>query len=596
MPEEQHAPQVASYQIDVTLDTQEKKLRGDERLTFVNVSKKSLDTLFLHLYPNAFQSDTTTLMKESLFPDIVKKKEKYHGFMEIQKVGIKGGLDLTDQKIIEETIMKLPLLHPLPPQESIQLEIRFVVKLPQVFVRMGYSGADFMIGQWFPKMAVLEEDGGWNAHQYHFNSEFFADFGTYDVSITVPPEYLIAATGRKLEARENPDSTKTFVFRAEDVHDFAWAASPNYGVSKRIVDGIELSFYCKSEHEDAVERIMSDAEFALECYSSSFGKYAYDHLTIVDAKIGVAGGAMEYPTLVTIRPSGLPPDKIHADAMILFHEIAHQWWYGMVASNEFEEAWLDEGFAVYSGRAALEKRFGKDANIIDLWKIKISDLDYARLGNLLDLQSDPVVKNSWEFRNYVSHHSKVYFKASLILETLKNYIGEEMMDQVLKEYFRRHKFRHPKTSDFVGVVNQVSGEDFTFFLQQLLYGTGFCDYEVTSIESVPVEGEDGEEEYKIEVQLRRLGEVIIPVDVEIELEDGEKIRRSWDGKERWYKIEIQTNSEIKSAVIDPENKIVLDINVNNNSLTARSNDSVMMRLSSECLFWLENLMHLITCF
>ncbi|NIN00628.1 MAG: hypothetical protein GTO24_21845, partial [candidate division Zixibacteria bacterium] len=424
----------------------------------------------------------------------------------------------------------------------------------------------------------------------------FADFGTYDVSITVPPEYLIAATGHKLEARENPDSTKTFVFRAEDVHDFAWAASPNYEVSKRIADGIELSFYYKSEHEDAVERIMNDAEFALKYYNSSFGKYPYGHLNIVDAKIGVAGGAMEYPTLVTIRPSGLPPDKIRADAMILFHEIAHQWWYGMVASNEFEEAWLDEGFAVYSGRAALEKRFGKDANIIDLWKIKMSALDYARFGNLLDLQSDPVVKNSWEFRNYVSHHSKVYLKASLILETLKNYIGEEMMDQVLKEYFRRHKFGHPKTSDFVQAVNRVSGEDFTFFFQQLLYGTGFCDYEVTSIESVPVEGGNGEEEYKVEVQLRRLGEVIIPVDLEIELEDGEKIRGAWDGKERWYKTEIQTNSEIKSAVIDPENKIVLDINFNNNSLTARSNDSVMMKLSSECLFWLENLMHLITCF
>ncbi len=596
LPEEQRSPGVASYQINVTLETQEKKLWGDERLTFVNTSKKSVDTLFLHLYPNAFQSDTTTLMKESLFPDRVKKKEKYRGFMKIEKVGIKGGLDLTDQKIIEETIMKLALPHRLPPRDSIQLEIEFMVKLPQVFVRMGYSGADFVIGQWFPKMGVLEEDGGWNAHQYHYSSEFFADFGTYDVSITVPPEYLIAATGHKLEARENPDSTKTLVFRAEDVHDFAWAASPNYRVSKRIVDGIELTFYYKSEHEDAAERIMNDAEFALKYYNSSFGKYAYDHLTIVDAKIGVAGGAMEYPTLVTIRPSGLPPDKIHVDAMILFHEIAHQWWYGMVASNEFEEAWLDEGFAVYSERRALEKRLGKRANVIDLWGIKISDLDYARFGNLLDLQSDPVVKNSWEFRNYVSYHSKVYFKASLILETLKNYMGEEMMDQVLKEYFRRYKFRHPNTSDFVQVVNQVSGEDFTFFFEQLLYGTGFCDYEVTSIESVPVEGEDGEEEYKIEVQLRRLGEVVMPVDVEIELEDGEKIRRSCDGKERWHKIEIQTNSEIKSAVIDLENKIVLDINVNNNSLTASSNDSVMMKLSLECLFWLENLMHLITCF
>lgn len=590
------APQAASYRIEVKLDTLEKKLWGEEKLIFLNTSTSSVDTLLLHLYPNAFRSDTTILMKESLFPVRIKKAEKYRGSIKIQEVGIKGGTDLTDKKIVEETIMKLPLPHPLPPQKGIELQISFMVKLPEVFVRMGHSGKDFMIGQWFPKMAVLEKDGNWNAHQYHFNSEFFADFGTYEVSITVPPEYVIGATGYLSETRENPDSTKTFVFHAEDVHDFAWVASPDYRISRRSVDETEVSFFYKPEHEDAAGRIMDDAEFALKYYNSSFGRYAYDHLTIVDAKIGVAGGAMEYPTLVTIRPSGLPPDKIHADAMILFHEIAHQWWYGMVASNEFEEAWLDEGFAVYSQRRALEARFGEKGNIANLWGIKINDVDHARFGNLLDLQSDPVVKNSWEFRDYLSHHSQVYFKASLILETLRNCVGEEMMSQLLKEYFRRYRFRHPKTSDFVDLVGEVTGEDFNFFFQQLLYGTGFCDYEVTSIESTPVEGERGKDRYKTDVQFRRLGEVVIPVEVEIELEDGNRIRRVWDGKDRWHRIEIETDCEIKAAVIDPDNKIVLDINLNNNSLTVKSNDSLLMKLFADCLFWLENVMHLITCF
>jgi len=225
---EEHAPRIASYEIEVRLDGEEKKLWGKEIVSFLNTSKKSVDTLFLHLYPNAFRSDTTTLMKESLFGERVRQEEKYRGFVEIERAALRDGFNLTDKKIIDETIMKLPLPNPLLPQERIELEIEFMVRLPEVFVRMGYSGEDFMLSQWFPKMAVLEEDGNFNAHQYHFSSEFFADFGTYHVCITVPPQYVVGATGHLVEEHQNSDSTKTFVFHAEDVHDFAWAASPSY--------------------------------------------------------------------------------------------------------------------------------------------------------------------------------------------------------------------------------------------------------------------------------------------------------------------------------------------------------------------------------
>lgn len=593
---EEHASPIACYQIDVKLDAQAKKLWGNEMVTFVNTSGKSQDTLLLHLYPNAFQSDTTTFMKESLFPDRIKKMEKYRGTIEIEKVSLNSGLDLTDKKIVDETIMKLPLPDPLTPQDSISLKIEFVVKLPEIFVRMGYSGDDFMIGQWFPKMAVLDEDGTWNAHPYHFNSEFFADFGAYDVSITVPLKYMVGATGHLVKERENTDSMKTLVFHAEDVHDFAWAASPDFLVTKRIVDGIEVEFFYKPEHEKNAKRIVDYAEFALKYYNSSFGKYHYGHFTIVDIQIGFGGGAMEYPTFITISPSGLPPEKIRVDALVIFHEMAHQWWYGMVASNEFEEAWLDEGFADYSQRRVLEHRYDKSANLVNLWGINLNEANLAKAGYLLDLQSDPIVKNSWEFQNYLSYRTNVYFKASLVLETLRNLLGEEKMDEVLKEYFRRYKFKHPKTHDFIQVVNELAGGDWTSLLEQLLFGTGVCDYEVESIKSTPLKKEDGKTRYKTEAIVKRWGEVVIPVDVVIELGDGKKIKENWNGKERWHKIEMETDSEIKSAIVDPENKIVLDVNVNNNSLTAQTQDSVMVRLFAQGLFWLETLVHGITCF
>ena len=152
---EEHAPRIASYDIEVELDTKNKKLLGKEILTFKNTSEKSVDTLFFHLYPNAFRSDTTAFMKESLFPDRVRSREEHWGYVEIKKINLGSGYDLTDQKIIDETVMRLPLPEPLAPETTIRLEIEFAVKLPELLVRMGYSGNRFVMGQWFPKMAVL---------------------------------------------------------------------------------------------------------------------------------------------------------------------------------------------------------------------------------------------------------------------------------------------------------------------------------------------------------------------------------------------------------------------------------------------------------
>jgi len=282
--------------------------------------------------------------------------------------------------------------------------------------------------------------------------------------------------------------------------------------------------------------------------------------------------------------------------MIIFHEIAHQWWYGMVASNEFEEAWLDEGFAVYSQRKALEERFGKTGNLVDLWGIEIGDQDLAKFGYLLDPQSDIPVKNSWEFQDYLSYRANVYYKASLFLETLENLLGQEKMKKLLREYFLRYKFKHPKTEDFIQLVAEIGGDDLDPFFFQFLFETGICDYQVASVKSTPLKKENEQQIYQSEVLLKRSGEAKIPVEVLIELEDGKRIEKIWDGKRRWYRIELETKSRIESVMVDPENKIVLDIDVNNNSLTTKSQDSVIFKLCSQYLFLMQTFIQWITSF
>jgi hypothetical protein len=594
--EDQHAFPVASYRIGVALDTLQKLLEGDETITFVNTAAVSIDTLYLHLYPNAFRSDSTILMKESLFPDRFKKEDRYRGGMEIEKVVLDTSLDWSDKKIIEETIMKLPLPRPLSSDKTINVKIKFKVKLPQILMRLGYSKRDYMIGQWFPKMAVLQRDGSWNAYQYHASSEFFADFGTYDVSITVPVQFVVGATGSLTEERVNADSTKTSIFQAEDVHDFAWVTGPDFKVFQRTIDGIKVNFLCAPEHAKEAETTLNETEFAFKYYNSTYGIYPYRNFTIADAKIGLGGGGMEYPTFITVSLSNFPPDKVRLNAMVIYHEIAHQWWYGMVASNEFEEAWLDEGFATYSENRIMEKRFGQKGNFVNLGRLNISDEDLTRLSYLLDPQSDPVVKNSWEFMDFLSYRACVYSKAALLLETLGNYLGQERMSELLGEYFRRYKFKHPTTGDFIRLTKEITGEDFTSLFEQVLYGTGVCDYEVASVKSEPVKHDQAKGVFRTEVVLKRLGEVVMPVDVLIELEDGETIRQNWDGRERWHSIEMETNSRIKSAIVDPEDKLALDVNVNNNSLTTDAEDSVILKLFSQSLNWSEWLIHFISSY
>jgi hypothetical protein len=594
--EDRNALPIASYKIEVTLDTLQKMLEGDEIITFVNTAVKSVDTLYLHLYPNAFRNDTTTLMRESMFPERIKKEDKYRGWVDIEKVVLDSSLEWSDEIIVEETIMKLPLPEPLLPDKTINLRIEFKVKLPQILMRLGYSKQDYMIGQWFPKMAVLQKDGSWNAHQYHANSEFFADFGTYKINITVPGQYVVGATGSLTEKRENSDSTKTVTYEAVDVHDFAWVASPDFQVYKRTVDGIEVNLLCQLEHAPEAERILDEAEFAFKYYNSNYGQYHYRNFTIADIKIGLGGGGMEYPTLITVSLSNFPPDKVRLNAMVVFHEMAHQWWYGMVASNEFEEAWLDEGFAAYSENRILEKRFGPKGNFAELGGLNLSDDNLTKLSYLLDPQSDPVVKNSWEFMDFLSYRACVYSKAALLLETLGNYLGQERMFELLQEYFRRYKFKHPTTGDFIRLTNEITGEDFNPLFEQFLYGTGMCDYEVASIKNEPQKSDSAKGMFRTEVMLKRLGEVIMPVDVLIELEDGKTIRQDWDGKERWHRIELETNSRIKTAIVDPEDKLALDINVNNNSLTTEAEDSVVLKLFAQSLWWAEWLVHFITAY
>lgn len=571
------------------MNDKEKIIYGQEEITFLNTSIKDIDTLHLHLYANAFSSDSTVFIKESKSLKELMLKEEYRGYIQVKNVkSFARKLNWN----VNETQMKIFLPESLRPGENVEISLEFELKLPQIISRMGYDKDNFILSEWFPKMAVLEKEGVWKDFPYHRLTEFYSDFGDYDVSITLPLKYIIDATGYIVTEKKNPDSTKTVTFKAEKVHDFAWCASPDFRIKKANINGVEVVFLLLPESSYKYQRWAKAAKVALKYCNSHFGRYPYGKLVIAESYIGLTGGAIECPMLVTM-PIRLPfsPGNIRPDEEILIHEVAHQWWYGVVASNEAEEAWLDEGFATYTTSQIMEKEYGEKGNLIDFLGIKFSALNLAKWIYLRYPELDRVVKPSWEFVSSRSYGVNVYFKASLVLELLENIIGEEKMDTLLNEYYNRYQFKHPKTDDFIELAEKVSGKELESFFRDWLFETKTCDYEVRKIKS-----EKKEKIYQTTVELWRNGEIIMPVEVLIELEEGEKIRKIWDGKDRWFELKLETKTRIRSAILDPENKIVLDVNVNNNGLSTKPYRWPVFKFFSNYLFWMESVIQWMIAF
>jgi hypothetical protein len=600
---------IVDYRIQVKLLPETKGLAGQETVTWLNDSSVPVSELQFHLYLNAFKNNRSTFLKESGGTHRgFKVDEDNWGYNTVKSLRIKDGEDLTsrmefiqpdDGNSDDQTVMRVPLPAPLGPQEKITLEIEFEAKLPRVFARSGFFDDFYMVGQWFPKLGVNQE-GIWNCHQYHVNSEFFADYGVFEVAITVPKEYVVGATGQRTGERVNADGTVQYTYYQEDVHEFAWTACPDFVEFRErfALDDLpvdtEIILLVHRQHLNQKDRLRDSLKKGIEFYSRNYGPYPYPTITLVDPPIKALGaGGMEYPTLFTTMAVWFMPEGLRMPEMVTIHEFGHGYWYGMVGSNEFEEAWLDEGINSYSEMKAMDQYYGHDRSMVDLGPVKISDTDYQRLQFIPASAWDPIVKNSWEFVNGGSYGSNVYSKAALTLRTLENYLGERVMAEIMRTYYEHWKFRHPTTDDFIAVAEEVSGRDLGWFFDQFLKTAGSLDYAVSSIrsreEKEPVgffggellrakskKGErdkDQEKVYRSEVVVFRKGELFFPQEILVVFEDGQEVLEKWDGRDRWKRFVYHRPSKLKSARIDPEYKILLDVDFFNNSKVMKPNSA-----------------------
>lgn len=640
------SPRNANYQIQVRLDAEKKTLEGSEVVTWRNIQDTPTGELPFHLYYNAWRNTHSTWLRERALGGGLPTnlRDDSWGYVEVSSVKLLGGspfqgADLTptgkfiapdDGNTEDRTVLQVTLPRPVNPGEEVRIEIKWHSKIPRTFSRTGFRGNFFFVAQWFPKIGVFEAGGKWDCRQFHAATEFYSDYGVYDVRITVPNDFVLGATGRLIETKDNGDGSVTRRHYQEDVHDFAWTASPDYLVKTSRFEHaglkpIDMRLLLQPEHEAQAERHFAATRAALQYYGSWYGEYPYGHITIVDPAYGSGAGGMEYPTLFTCGSRYFNLEGGGSPEGVTIHEAGHQFWYGIVGNNEFEHAWLDEGFNTFSTARTMDVAFGEVAYVRRYFQGLLPwinrDLKFKRMtsGNRLDgyrsaAKSDAQSTPTYQY--FPGTASRItYDKTALWLSTLERHLGWETLQRILSTHFSRWKFRHPKPEDFFAVANEVSGQNLTPFFDQVHRSSNVFDYAVESVSTAPIQlrgmtesggklvpapastPESKAQLFRSQVVVRRLGEAIWPVEVLFGFENGEKVRETWDGQYRWKAFTFEKPSKLKYAVVDPDHKLLLDINYTNNSkLVSPQAKFPARKWASKWMIWLQDLMNTMAFF
>jgi len=655
---------VVAYTIDARLNTDKKSLDATETFTYKNLTGQSLTTVPLHLYLNAFRPEST-FTRETHFIGGVRDSEagdnypaEKLGSITISHIDADGYGDLTsamhfiapdDGNAQDHTVAEITLSHPLSPNDSITFHLAFHDQFPLSVARNGWKRDFIMGGQWYPKPGVFWH-GAWNCHQYHATTEFFSDFATFNVNLTLPRRYVVGASGVPTGEFVNPpvqgqEATKTISFYGEDIGDFAFAASPHFTVTDGTflssLGPVKVHVLALAAHPKAGLRYLDITQKALAEFDRHYGPYPYKVLTVIDPEPDSEIGGMEYPTLFTGDSTWFRDPTYFTTEETVVHEFGHQYWYGMVATNEFEDAWLDEGINSYTEVKALDAIFGRNTSLFNRSYANAGDSELLRSEYLLVPDYDPVTRWAFKFRDSDSYGGVTYGKSATLLATLEGLIGRDTMDEAMRTYFISYRFTHPTTEDLLRTIEQVAiahgkaiatipqtppkvtqtsnlpigaeppkinilptSPPFTTtgnpdyasapatnsslrdYFNQSVYGTQILDYTVDSIASdpdqwwLPEPRDEKDVQYLSTVYLHRKGDFILPVTAEIVFDDGTRIRERWNGVDRWTKFTYTRKAQIVSVEIDPDHVIPLDSNLFNNSYTIDSNPTPARKLTN----------------
>ncbi len=512
--------QHVDYKMDIDFDVENHQFQGSQTIKYTNNSPDTLYKVFYHLYFNAFQPESMMDVRSRTIEDpdgrvndrISKLDNSQVGYHKVNKLQQDGSaVDF----IIEGTVVEADLARPIPPGGQTTLSMAFDSQVPVQIRRSGRNnreGIDYSMTQWFPKLAEYDERG-WHAHPY-VGREFYSPFGNYEVNITIDKDYILAGTGvlqnpneigygYEDEGVEVKRSGKklTWKFKAEKVHDFAWAADPDYKhVVTNVPGGPDLHFfYQENENTKEWSKLPEITSKAFQFIEKNFGKYPYPHYSVIQG----GDGGMEYPmaTLITGHRS------LRSLTGVTVHEALHSWYQGVLGINESYYAWMDEGYTTYASSLTVAHVFDRNVD----WFNNRSYMGYYALA--VSGKEEPMSTHADHFETNFAYGTAAYSKGAVSIAQLGYIIGEEARDKALLRFFNEWKFKHPDLNDFVRIAEKTSGLELDWYYDYFVNSTKSIDYGVNKVEEF-----DG----NVLVELVREGDMPMPMDVIVTFKDGSK--------------------------------------------------------------------------
>jgi hypothetical protein len=593
---QEYFQQEVNYQINVTLNDQLHELNAFESIAYINNSPDTLRVLYFHLWPNAYSANKTELARQLLS---LKGKQKLFDDPELN-----GYIDSLDFKVDNQKvhwnlvdgqpdICLIILNDPLLPGDSIKITTPFHVKIPKgVTSRMGHMGESYQISQWYPKPAVYDRSG-WHPMSNQDQGEFYSEFGSFDVSITLPSNYIVGATGNLQNQEEtemlnklaadtswiktlpSEDSafplssgqTKTLRFTENQIHDFAWFADKRFHVLKGKVklpeSGREVTTCAMFTNQQA--ELWKDAipylNHAIKLFSKWNGDYPYQNFTAVQSALS-AGDGMEYPGITVI---GLARDAYALDEVIA-HELAHNWFYSALGSNERKYPYLDEGITSANEVRYMHERYPQKK----LWETNVRNLKLARFFHIDQMPVKQMRELEWLSQardnleqainlpatdySTLNYSLMIYNKAGADFNYLRTYLGDAVYDAAMHDYFQKWKFKHPQPNDLQQVFEFNTSKDLSWFFNNFITTTKRLDYEVVAFADQ-------------KLLVRNKGELISPLVIAGTLGDSICFEKWVDGFEgqRWIELPAGNYTELK---IDPRQVTPEIFRLNNNIRTS----------------------------
>ena len=452
--------------IYVVLNDNDHSISGDIKMHYQNNSPDTLRYIWIHLWPNAYKNDKTAFSDQLLQngrTDFYFSNDDQKGYINRLNFKVNDIIARTEDHPQHQDIVKLILPAALLPHQIIKIETPFHVKLPQNFSRGGHINQSYQLTQWYPKPAVYDSKG-WHAIPYLDQGEFYSEFGDYTVQITLPEKYVVASTGI-LKNSTKSESLKTLLYQQNNIHDFAWFADKDFEVLHDTLQlaskTIDVYAYYNQANKKYWTNSIGYIKAAIKTKSALLGEYPYPVVSVVEKAGKGDGGGMEYPTITLISKT---MDEKTLD-LLIHHEVGHNWFYGILASNERAHPWMDEGMNSYYDRRYLQQQYGNE--VLDFFegkssfyqKRKPADIEQTLLQTITANKKDQPIETQSEKFSFINYSLIAYTKTAQWMKLMEAELGKNLFDSVMQAYYNQWKFKHPYPADFKQTAETVSGKN-----------------------------------------------------------------------------------------------------------------------------------------